>query len=59
MLKTPKKESRKVVASIKNNLTKSEMSRLDDEWVSDQTPILTLQDVLATKTAVTEGDQRK
>lgn len=59
MLKTPKKESRKVVASIKNNLTKSEMSRLDDEWVSDQTPLLTLQDVLATKTAVTEGDQRK
>lgn len=59
MLKTPKKESRKVVASIKNNLTKSEMSRLDDEWVSNQTPLLTLQDVLATKTAVTEGDQRK
>lgn len=59
MLKTPKKESRKVVASIKNNLTKSEMSRLDDEWVSDQTPLLTLQDVLATKMAVTEGDQRK
>ena len=43
MLKTSKKSSKKMVAVIKNEHTKAQMSQLDDEWANHQGPYLTLE----------------
>ncbi len=47
MLNTSKKNSRKVVAVIKNEHTKVQMSALDDEWVNHKGPVMTLAETLA------------
>ena len=43
MLKASKKNSKKMVAVIKNEHTKAQMSQLDDEWANYKGPRLTLQ----------------
>lgn len=47
MLSTSKKKSRKVVAVIKNEHTKAQMSALDDEWANHSGPVMTLAETLA------------
>lgn len=47
MLSTSRKKSRKVVAVIKNEHTKAQMSALDDEWAAHGGPCMTLAETLA------------
>ncbi len=55
MLKTSKKNSKKIVAVIKNELTQAQMSQFDDEWATNPEPFLTLQEVLASQAAKQES----
>jgi hypothetical protein len=47
MLSTSRKKSRKLVAVIKNEHTKAQMSTLDDEWAARPGPVMTLAQTLA------------
>jgi len=47
MLKTSNKSSKRVVTVIKNEHTKEQMNALDDEWLNNKGPIMTLAETLA------------
>lgn len=47
MLKTSNKSSKRVVTVIKNEHTKEQMSALDDEWLTNKGPVMTLAETLA------------
>jgi hypothetical protein len=47
MLKTSNKSSKRVVTVIKNEHTKDQMNALDDEWLNNKGPVMTLAETLA------------
>jgi hypothetical protein len=47
MLKTSNKSSKRVVTVIKNEHTKEQMNALDDEWLNNKGPMMTLAETLA------------
>lgn len=47
MLKTSNKSGKRVVTVIKNEHSKEQMSALDDEWLTNKGPVMTLAETLA------------